>query len=281
MIQTPKISIVIPCYNEEDYIKGCLDAVMRQTVSPYEVIVVDNNCTDKTAKIAKSYDFVHVFKEKRKGIFYSRQTAMNKASGDIVCRIDADTQIDKDWVKRAAQIFADESVMAASGPMGYHDFLFTRFSRAVVHVFLVGARLLGYTFLFGCNMAIRKSAWGIVEPELCNDIKSFEDMDIATHLERHGLKIVYDKHLKATASIRRAEDNPIEFFDYITRYSYTAEKHHKPILPARYAEVSFLIGYGLSKIILMFYDTKQKRFTRSKLRDKSLKRLNPMLTDHD
>ena len=49
----PVISIVVPTYNEEKYIKLCLDSLHRQSLEPAEIIVVDNNSTDRT--IAVSY----------------------------------------------------------------------------------------------------------------------------------------------------------------------------------------------------------------------------------
>src|SRR6185437_1716246 len=57
------LSLVIPAYNEERYIKHCLDAIASQTVTPMEVFVVDNNSTDSTAAIAKNYEFVQVLSE--------------------------------------------------------------------------------------------------------------------------------------------------------------------------------------------------------------------------
>ena len=48
-----KVSVVIPAYNEEEYIKKCLESVMDQEVPAYQVIVVNNNSRDKTAKIAR------------------------------------------------------------------------------------------------------------------------------------------------------------------------------------------------------------------------------------
>ena len=48
-----KVSVVIPAYNEEKYIVDCLKALSNQTIAPDEVIVVDNNSTDKTASLAR------------------------------------------------------------------------------------------------------------------------------------------------------------------------------------------------------------------------------------
>lgn len=51
-----RVSLVIPIYNEEKYIKKCLDSVKCQVEKPDEIIVVDNNSTDNTVNIAKKYN---------------------------------------------------------------------------------------------------------------------------------------------------------------------------------------------------------------------------------
>src|SRR3989304_3585243 len=60
-----KVSVVIPVYNEEKYIKNCLDSLMNQTEKPDEIIVVDNNCTDKTVSIVKKYKRIKIIQEKK------------------------------------------------------------------------------------------------------------------------------------------------------------------------------------------------------------------------
>lgn len=272
----PRISIVIPAYNEEAYIGQCLKSIARQTRKPHEVIVVDNNSSDKTAQIAKSFSFVQVIQEPKQGLFYSRQTGMARASGDVLCRIDADTRLESHWVERVQEIFDDASVQAVTGPMGYHDFLLPEFSRELEHRFLQGARALKYHFVFGCNMAIRRSAWRCIEPELCNDPKIFEDIDIALHMRARGLKIVYDRDVSAMVSIRRAEDNPKQFASYISGHSYTLRAHGVSTLGGRYAELSFWFGYATFKPILMMYDTDARRFSKTKLLRGGKARPNPM-----
>ena len=54
------LSIIIPVYNEESHLRQCLDAIAKQIEKPDEVIVVDNNSTDETVQIAKSFSFVKV-----------------------------------------------------------------------------------------------------------------------------------------------------------------------------------------------------------------------------
>ncbi len=105
-MQTPlSLSLVIPAYNEERHLAACLDAVSRQAVMPSEVIVVDNNSTDRTAEIARSYPFVRVVQEPRQGIVFARNAGFDAARGDIIGRIDADTIIPSDWTKHVLAFF--------------------------------------------------------------------------------------------------------------------------------------------------------------------------------
>jgi glycosyltransferase involved in cell wall biosynthesis len=66
--KTLSLTIVIPVFNEQNHISACLEAIAAQTAMPDEVIVVDNNSTDKTVQIAKQFAFVKIIKEKRQGV---------------------------------------------------------------------------------------------------------------------------------------------------------------------------------------------------------------------
>ena len=56
MISSPKISIIVPCYNSEKYIIPCLESIKNQTYKNIEVIVIDNESTDNTYNIIKEYN---------------------------------------------------------------------------------------------------------------------------------------------------------------------------------------------------------------------------------
>src|SRR5579883_2638923 len=115
------ISLVIPAYNEEQYLGACLDAVAAQTVMPDEVIVVNNNSTDRTVEIAKEYPFVTLLHEKRPGLRFTRNTGMDAATGDVIGRIDADTTLSPGWCEELHKLFADSAVHAATGSAYYYD----------------------------------------------------------------------------------------------------------------------------------------------------------------
>ncbi|GIW67109.1 MAG: hypothetical protein KatS3mg095_1007 [Candidatus Parcubacteria bacterium] len=83
-----KISVIIPAYNEEKGIENTLKRIPKEV---FEIIVVDNNSTDKTAEIAKKLG-AKVVKETKQGYGYALQKGFNIAQGDIIVTLDADGQ---------------------------------------------------------------------------------------------------------------------------------------------------------------------------------------------
>ncbi|MBI3955353.1 glycosyltransferase family 2 protein, partial [Candidatus Gottesmanbacteria bacterium] len=104
MSDTPLISVVIPVYNEEKYIARCLQSVCNQNFKNYEVIVVDNNCTDKTAKIAAGFK-VKIIREKIQGMTPARERGFREAKSEIIARTDADTIIPNNWLSSIYKYF--------------------------------------------------------------------------------------------------------------------------------------------------------------------------------
>lgn len=274
------LSIVIPAYNEESYLKSCLQAIARQTVKADEVIVVDNNSIDKTADIARSFPFVRLITETRQGLYFSRQAGMAAATGDIIGRIDADTVVEKNWVEVIKDTFEDESVSSATGPVGYHDWAVPLFALRVEDIFLRIAKAGKYHFLMGANMAIRRSSWQIIEHELCNEPFLFEDIDIATHLKSHGLVPSYVPAMRAMVSGRRFDDNPKDFIKYIGGHTRTLEHHNEYAAGSYFAEVSFATAYFIGgKPLYKAYDPEERRFSFKRLLEPSAARPDPMAVE--
>lgn len=279
MAKTLTLTIVIPAYNEESYLKSCLEAIAQQTVRPDEVIVVDNNSTDKTADIARSFAFVRLIHEKRQGLYYSRQTGMNAAKSNIIARIDADTMVEPRWVAAIKDAFKNPATQAASGPVGYHDTPFPNLSLNVTDSFLRTARRGNYHFLMGANMVLSRSAWMLIRGELCNRPDIFEDIDIAIHLSQYGIEPRYLLGMEAMVSCRRVADKPKDFIRYMGGHSRTFA-HHGIKKPAAYfAKSSYVLFYFGFKLPHMMYDPAQQRFSLSYFLQKSEARPDPMAVD--
>jgi glycosyltransferase involved in cell wall biosynthesis len=238
------LTIVIPAYNEEGYLESCLAAIAKQSVRPDEVLVVDNNSSDRTLAIAGKFKFVKVVKEPRQGVLFARNRGFDAAKSDIIARIDADTILPARWVGRVKADFATSDFTAMTGPVNGYDLPFPRYNWLAHHLL---CKLLqswgGHPFLFGFNMAIRRSAWRRVRRDICDDPGMHEDLDLAIHLSRADGIIRYSRRMLASASGRRYNDSITDWARYISAYGHTYRRHGY-LDPAVYlAETVYWLGY--------------------------------------
>lgn len=274
------VSVIIPTYNEESYLRECLMSIAAQTEKPDQVIVVDNNSKDASASIAKEFKFVTLINEKKQGLYYARQAGVKAAYSDIICRIDADTFVEKHWTLSVKKLFQNQDIMAASGPVGYHDMPFPKFTQKVEDMFLRLAKKGNYGFLMGANMAFRRTAWQEIENELCNEDFIFEDIDIAIHLQNHNLNLTYDPRMLAAVSSRRLQDNPKDFMRYIGGHTRTLQ-HHGINAPAGayLAEGVFTAVYFGIKPLHMSFNPESRRPSLKYFLQKKTARPDPMATN--
>lgn len=207
-----RLSVVIPVYNEEKYIERCLISLKNQTEKPDEVIVVDNNCTDKTVEIVKKYK-VKIIKEKNQGMVHARNKGFNSARYDIIARCDADSVLSTDWIARIKKNFQKEHVDALSCPIFFYDLPIKKLPYANFFLDLYSLIRPGEEMLIGPNMALTKKVWNKVKNKVCLDDRVVhEDIDLAIHIIKEGGKIKRDRTLIIGASGRRIKFNPISFF---------------------------------------------------------------------
>ena len=112
----PKVSIVVPAYNEEKTIEGCIQSLLGLTYpkNKYEILIVDNNSNDKTAKIIQEYDISYL-KETKPGPSAARNLGIKKAKGEIIAFIDADCVVDKNWLKNLVKGFDNPKIVGSGG----------------------------------------------------------------------------------------------------------------------------------------------------------------------
>lgn len=262
MKKAQTLSLIIPVYNEESYLEQCLEAIARQTVKPLEVIVVDNNSTDASVKIAQSFPFVTVLHEKRQSVLYARTTGFNAATGDIIGRIDADTRIEPHWVERALATFNEHPEVAAiSGPTAWYDLPFHPGNRLLVDFVAYWLLKLDGNFplVYGANMALRRSAWQTIKTDLCTTKRYHEDVDIAIHLSQNDMPIRYDRHFSASISTRRGDDSLRSFRGYNNDRQITYRHHGLDPWGSKVAQAMFIVGWVLCWPWRHSYDEKTHR----------------------
>lgn len=90
----PKVSIIVPCYNAEQYLEECLSSIVAQTLDDIEVLLFNDGSTDGTANILdvyeKRYRFIRVVSQQNCGIFNTRAKAIEMATGEYIGWVDAD-----------------------------------------------------------------------------------------------------------------------------------------------------------------------------------------------
>lgn len=99
-----KVSVIIPVYNAEKYLKKCLDSVMNQTIDNYEVIAINDGSTDDSLNILreyeKKYQVLHIFDQKNAGISKTRNFGINVSKGKYIMFLDSDDYIDRKMLKK-------------------------------------------------------------------------------------------------------------------------------------------------------------------------------------
>lgn len=235
-----KVSVVIPVYNEEKYIGACLESLMRQKEAPDEIIVVNNNSTDRSVEIIKQYP-VRLLHEKKQGMIPARNRGFNEAKYDIIARTDADTMLPENWVKRIKKSFAaNEKLVALSGPAEFYDLpeilqnkhVQTKqtWLKVIMSYNRLVKRLVKHDCLYGPNYALRQEAWDQVKETVCLDDKQVhEDLDLAIHLYTLG-DIKFYRTLIVSSSVRRWR-KPEAYLEYLFRGLNSLSKHRLPVRP--------------------------------------------------
>ncbi len=113
----PRYSVIIPAYQAEGTIGTCVQALNEQTVprAQYEIIVVDDGSSDRTAAVARQAGADRVLTIPHGGPSAARNAGVRAAQGEIVLFTDADCEPWPDWVEQMTAPFADPDVMGAKG----------------------------------------------------------------------------------------------------------------------------------------------------------------------
>lgn len=258
------VSIVIPVYNEAERLGACLEAIARLRPAPFEVIVVDNNSTDASASIAAAYSFVTLLHAPKQGVVHARNSGFNAARGDIIGRIDADTLLPPDWIAQLSTIMTDQSIAAVSGSVAYYDLPVIRFNAALDLWFRrrIARGMGSEVFLYGANMAIRRSVWQQVRAHTCSRGKLHEDFDLAIHANRLGHRNVFDARLHAYVSLRRVDVNVREFWSYAWLNPQTYAVHGLKSQRHMYPAIALVLGFfWLLKLLHKGFDPATGRFS--------------------
>lgn len=101
----PKISIIVPVYRAEQYIHQCLDSLLAQTMSDFEILLIDDGSPDRSGKICDEYAQkdarIRVFHKKNGGVSSARNFGLERARGEWIGFVDSDDEVSEDYLRLA------------------------------------------------------------------------------------------------------------------------------------------------------------------------------------
>jgi cellulose synthase/poly-beta-1,6-N-acetylglucosamine synthase-like glycosyltransferase len=220
----PRISVVMPVFNGERYLRASLDALRKSDYPDFEIIVSDDRSSDRSAEVAAEFADRVVRSEVQGGSAEARNRGAAGATGEILCFVDQDVVIAPDTLRSVARYLAEHSdVAAVTGLLSKShpnpDF-FSQYKNLYMHYIM--ARLPErVTFLYGSLHAVRREAY------TRHDATSFvDDTELGQRLTRAGkgvalikqLEVVHLKRFSALQFLRNDFRIPFVWAETFLRY---------------------------------------------------------------
>ena len=201
--QHPLISVIVPVYNGEKFLPACLDALRASDYPAFEVIVVDDGSTDRSAEIARSRGAVVMTTARRQsGPAAARNLAAGKVSGAILVFVDADVVVARETLSRIAAAFAARPEYGAlfgsyDDAPGEPNFL-SQYRNLLHHYVHQTANPEASTFWAGLG-AVRREAFLAVSGFDCEKfaVPSIEDIEFGVRLRAAGQRILLARDIQA------------------------------------------------------------------------------------
>lgn len=118
----PLVSIIVPVYNAKKYLSRCIDSILGQSFTNFELLLINDGSQDNSGKICDGYaandNRVRVFHKENGGVSAARNYGLDNATGKYVCFVDADDWVDKDYLKQLLPNAEEEMVVCSIGYEG-------------------------------------------------------------------------------------------------------------------------------------------------------------------
>ena len=109
----PLVSVIIPVYNTAQYLDNCIQSVCNQTLSDWEIILVDDGAKDESPQLCDKWqqkdERIHVIHKQNEGLGLTRNAGLTMAKGEFVCFLDSDDTIDEDTLRYCTELLQKEN----------------------------------------------------------------------------------------------------------------------------------------------------------------------------
>ncbi|MGC1677138.1 MAG: glycosyltransferase [Candidatus Binataceae bacterium] len=191
---TPMVSVVVCAFNAERTMRRCLESLTRLAYPNYEVVIVDDGSSDRTAQISKDFPQFRLIRQPNKGLGIARNLGAHAARGEIVAYTDSDCVADPHWLSLMVRTMHEGGFDGCGGPNyaphedGRVEACVAASPGAPCHV-LVGDNTAEH--LAGCNMIFTRAALdrvGGFDPRFTT---AGDDVDICWRMLDRGLRLGY------------------------------------------------------------------------------------------
>jgi glycosyltransferase involved in cell wall biosynthesis len=223
---TFKVSVIVPCFNQAQYLDEALQSVLDQTYSNWECIIVNDGSPDNTEEVAEKWckkdnRFKYIYKENG-GLSNARNAGIETSEGEFILPLDADDKIGEDYIKLAvnafventllkvvyckAEKFGDESGIWQLPPFSIYD-------------------LCLFNMIF-CSAVFRKEDWKLVGGYDSNMIYGLEDWEFWIAILKNGGEvkcldsIQFYYRIKSKSMIKDLDGNKTKYLN-----EYLSIKH--------------------------------------------------------
>lgn len=207
MEQLPAVAVVVACRNEAEHLPALLDSLVRQTLSPAEIILVNDNSTDDTPAVmdryAARYPAIRVLStaggsSKKKAL----ATGIRSAASELVLCTDADCIVPETWVQTVVAAYVQQPFDLLVLPVSMQgDSFFSRLQQLEFATLVAsGAAMAAWRHPIMCNganLAFRRQEWLASQADLHEELPSGDDMFLLHSFKRRGLRIRFLKSRKA------------------------------------------------------------------------------------
>ena len=256
------VTIIIPAYNEENVLIASLRGVLNQSYPNIEILVIDDGSKDRTYSIAKTFEFddehrsLKAYSKVNGGKSKALNYGLEKAKGNLVCVVDADSKLDSKAIELLVQHFQDPQIAAVAG------------SISVINRDTFITKLQALEYIQGLNMVKNAQAFiklvniipgplGMFRKDAMKKVGYYahdtfaEDCDLTLSLIAHGYKIEFEPDAIAYT------EAPESLLDLLKqRYRWTrgilqAIKKNRSFLwrPVKKPAISFVMWYMLFEAV--------------------------------
>ena len=244
----PKISLIVPAYNEAKTIRNCVQSLQVLNYPNYDVTVVDDGSTDNTFEETSRCSGVKIIRQENQGKPRALNNGIRSSTGDIIVTVDADTTIDKEALGKIAERFAlNKQLGAVAGNVKVNPE--PKIMNAVqsaeyatgINLVRKGQSVLGCVMIVpGPIAALKREAVGKVG--YFSDDTFAEDFDITAKILKAGYRVEYEeKSLAYTDAPKNTEDLIKQRRRWYRGMTQVLDKHKDMYLNPKYG-ISGLLG---------------------------------------